>query len=121
VYEGVAFAVRDILERSQTATGLVATELCLSGGPSRSAYWSQLKADVTGLSARPMTVTDAGCLGAAILGALGAGGFGNLAQAATAMAHPAAVYEPRPEMKPFYDERFVRWRGTYPALKSLYP
>ena len=120
VYEGVAFAVRDILERTQAATGLAARELFLSGGPSRSTYWSQLKADITGVSTRPMTVTDTGCLGAAILGALGTGHFSNVAQAAAQMVHPATVYKPRPELKSFYNERFFRWRGIYPALRSLY-
>lgn len=120
VFEGVAFAVRDILERSQAATGVRATEVRLSGGPSRSVYWGQLKADVTGLPAHTMTVTDAGCLGAAILGALGAGAFPNLAQAALAMVRPAVTYEPRPELKRLYDERFVKWQGIYPALRALY-
>lgn len=120
VYEGVAFAVRDILERSQAATGLVATELRLSGGPSRSAYWGQLKADVTGLPTLAMVVTDAGCLGAAILGALGAGAFSHLAEAASAMVHPAITYEPQSSMKRLYDERFVQWQRIYPALRTLY-
>ena len=120
VYEGVAFAVRDILEKSQAAAGLVATELRLSGGPSRSAFWAQMKADITGLPTRPMTVADAGCLGAAILGALGAGGYSSLPQAALAMVHPAAVHEPRNELKQFYDARFARWTGIYPALRALY-
>jgi xylulokinase len=120
VYEGMAFAVRDILERSQAATGLRATSLRVTGGASRSSFWNQIKADITGLPVQPMLVSDAGCLGAALLGALGVESFPNLASAAASMVHPATEYMPQVDRVGLYNSRFATWRRVYPALKPLF-
>jgi xylulokinase len=120
VYEGLAFAVRDILQRCQNATGIKAASLRVSGGSSRSAVWNQIKADVTGLRVQPMLVSDAGCLGAAMLAALGTKSFSDVGHAARAMVHPATEYQPRLHYEAVHNVRFDIWRKIYPALKPLF-
>jgi xylulokinase len=121
VYEGIAFAVRDILERSQVAASLRAETLRASGGASRSALWNQIKADVTGLPVQQMAVSDAACLGAAMLAAIGVQAHGDLAAAAAAMVRPTTVFVPGPGAVARYNELFAVWRELYPALRPLFP
>ena len=120
VYEGVAFAVRDVLERSLTAAEIRPEVLRVSGGGARSAFWNQIKADVTGLPVQQMAVSDAACLGAAILAAVGTGVFDGLSDAAAAMAHPAAIFEPQAAHTTIYRALFSLWRGLYPALQPTF-
>ena len=121
VYEGIAFAVRDILQRSQVAAGQSAQALRVSGGASRSALWNQIKANVTGLPVQQMAVSDAACLGAAMLATIGTRVHGNLAAAAAAMVRPAMVFVPEQGAVVRYNELFSVWHEIYPALRPLFP
>jgi xylulokinase len=120
VYEGVAFAVRDVLERSLTAAAIRPEELRVSGGGARSAFWNQIKADVTGLPVQQIAVSDAACLGTAILAAVGTGVFDGVSDAAAAMTHPAATFEPQAAHAATYQTLFSLWRGLYPALQPTF-
>lgn len=120
LYEGIAFAMRDVLERSQAAVGLRAESLRVSGGASRSALWNQIKANVTGMPVQQMAVPDAGCLGAALLAAIGVQAYQGLAAAASAMVHPANVFSPQPDTVALYNELFESWRLLYPSLRPLF-
>ena len=120
VYEGVAFAVGDVLDRCLTAAEIRPEVLRVSGGGARSAFWNQIKADVTGLPVQQMAVPDAACLGAAILAAVGTGAFDGLSDAAAAMAHPAAIFEPQAAHTTIYRALFSLWRGLYPALQPTF-
>jgi sugar (pentulose or hexulose) kinase len=120
VYEGVAFAVGDVLERCLTATGIRPEALRVSGGGAHSAFWNQIKADVTGLPVQQMAVSDAACLGAAILAAVGTGTFDGLSDAAAAMTHPAATFEPQAVHVAHYEALFSLWRGLYPTLQPTF-
>jgi xylulokinase len=120
VYEGVAFAVCSILERSQAAAGLRARTLRVSGGGARSALWNQIKADIVGLPVQRMAVSDAACLGAALLGAVGVEAFSDTGAAAEAMVHPADVYAPTEETDAVYPNLFAVWKDLYPALRSCF-
>ena len=120
IYEGIAFAVRDILERSQLAAGLPAQVLHVSGGASRSALWNQIKADVTGLTVQQAAVSDAACLGAAMLAAIGVQVHANLTAAAAAMVRPATMFVPESGLISLYNELFAAWRQLYPNLRPLF-
>ena len=121
VYEGIAFAVRDILERSQASAGIRAGILCVSGGASRSAFWNQIKANVTGLVVQQAAVSDAACLGAAMLAAIGVQAHTNLAAAAAAMVRPSTIFVPDSGPAARYNGLFTVWRKLYPALRPLFP
>jgi xylulokinase len=120
VYEGIAFAVRDLLERCQAAAGIAPEVLRVSGGGSASAFWNQVKADVTGLPVQRVAVLDAACLGAALLAAVGVGTFGGVEEASGAMVRVEEVFDPVAAHVSRYDELFVIWRLLYPALHPLF-
>ncbi|MBU0703854.1 MAG: hypothetical protein KKC18_08300, partial [Chloroflexi bacterium] len=126
VYEGVAFAVRDLLERCRAAVGAglprpYPESLRISGGGSASAFWNQVKADVTGLPVQRVMVTDAACLGAAMLAAVGVRFFPSLDDAVGAMVQVGKVFDPISARVSRYDELFAAWRGLYPALRPIFP
>ncbi|MBO7251869.1 MAG: hypothetical protein J6V25_04510 [Oscillospiraceae bacterium] len=81
VMEGVCFVLRkncdDILSKGTKITSIVAT-----GGGAKSPVWCQLQADITGLPVEVPAVTEAGCLGAAMIAAVSAGQYVNLEEAA---------------------------------------
>ncbi|MEA3339855.1 MAG: FGGY family carbohydrate kinase [Chloroflexota bacterium] len=121
VYEGVAFAVRDLLERCRTAAGIGPEELRVSGGGSVSNFWNQVKADVTGLPVQRVATPDAACLGAAMLAAVGVGWFRDLEDAVGAMVQIGDVFDPIPDCVSHYDRLFAAWRRLYPALCPIFP
>lgn len=115
--EGVALEMRlnmEILARS----GVEIRELLAIGGGARSRSWTQLKADVLNTPITVAAVTEAGCLGVAML-----------ACAADTGRTPAALVgewvrmgetlQPDPENAATYAARFEKYVQLYPALRGL--
>jgi xylulokinase len=108
VLEGVAFAIRDQLSLL-THAGTPVSELRVSGGDTRLASWSRIKADVIGIPV--VTVPgDAAVSGVAMLAGLGAGIYPDVAEAIGRCVHLASPIEPDATTKELYDERFAAWR-----------
>ncbi len=114
--EGVAYEMRlnlDILQQS----GCHVNELRIIGGGARSVKHVQLKSDVTGMPVVIMDVTEAGCLGAAIL-ARSYASDQNSCQIAKKWAKPISRIEPG--NKAHYDAGFQQYKKLFPLLKSIY-
>ncbi len=81
VMEGVCFVLRknceDILAKGTKISSIVAT-----GGGAKSPVWCQLQADITGLPVEVPAVTEAACLGAAMIGSWSEGRYETLKMAA---------------------------------------
>lgn len=115
--EGVALEMRlnlDILERA----GCAIDELRVVGGGARSSKWSQLKADVTGRPVLTLEVTEAGCLGAAML-ACHAHTNASIAELASAWVKPVSELPPNAEHAAVYDEKFAAYRDLYSKAREL--
>lgn len=115
--EGVAFEMRlnlDILERS----GCPITELRAIGGGAKSPVWNRLKADVLGKPLTTLNVTEAGCLGVAMLACAAVTGE-TVHNLAARWVRPVDVVKPNPDNTAWYAARFKRYRELYPALKGL--
>ena len=74
VLEGVTFALRDSLELMR-GLGVDATESVAVGGGARSTIWRQMQADVLGVPVVTVGPSGGAPYGAAVLAAVGAGGF----------------------------------------------
>jgi xylulokinase len=120
VLEGSAFALRDILEAMRNA-GLQPSRLTMVGGGAKSSLWRQIKADVTGLPVRVPVSLETTATGAAILAAVGAGLYGNVANAVEAFAaYQPDEHQPDPERRQIYDDAYTRYRDVYFALKPVF-
>jgi len=115
--EGVAFEMRlnmDILEKS----GCTIQELRAIGGGAKSKLWSQLKADVTGKKITTLDVTEAGCLGVAMLACSAFTGV-SVRELAEKWVKPQSVLYPNKELKKWYDERFGLYKKLYGTVKGI--
>jgi xylulokinase len=115
--EGVAFEMRlnlEILEKS----GHKINELRAIGGGAKSEIWTQLKADVTGKKITTLNVTEAGCLGVAML-ACAANSGKSVNELAANWVKPLTVVYPQDENKKLYDERFNIYRNLYNIVKEI--
>jgi xylulokinase len=115
--EGVAFEMRLNLEILHEAGGAI-RELRAIGGGAKSAFWTQLKADVLGKPITTLNVTEAGCLGVALL-ACAADTGAALGDLAARWVQPAGVFVPDPARAAHYATQFARYRGLHPCLAPL--
>jgi xylulokinase len=105
----------DILHQS----GIETRELRVIGGGAKSRAWMQLKADVLGMSIRRPRVTEAGCLGAAMLARAARLG-GGLEALARDWARIEEAIEPDAANAAFYRDKFQAYEKLYPALRNYH-
>ena len=95
VLEGICFALRDSVTILQEL-GLSPSHLLLTGGGARSALLRRLQSEVFGLPVTTVNREEGPAYGAALLAAVGAGAFPDLATAAARDAHACAARASRP-------------------------
>lgn len=115
VLEGVAFEAREILE-AYAAMGLELREIRLAGGATKSPLWCQIQADVYGTPTTVLREGECAVLGAAILGAVGAGVYKDVAEGVAKTVHVVDRYEPDADNHERYTELFGVFKAAYRAL-----
>jgi xylulokinase len=95
--------------------GVAVERIRITGGGARSAWWTQLKADVTGMPIEVTAHPEPGTLGAALLAGLAVGVYDDLEGASRQYSGTAAVYEPDPARAALHAER----RAQYNQLMAL--
>ena len=119
VTEGVALSARLLLDACDAAAGEAAPRLFHAGGGARSDLWAQIKADCLGRPLDRVACLDVGCLGAAIMAAVGVGAYASLAEAISAMTHVERSFEPDPRMRARYDAMYDAYSRATSALRPL--
>ena len=119
IMEGVAFQIRWMMEYFK-AKPSPEEGLKLAGGATKSAAWSQIVADITGLPVRIPEVADLACVGAAVLAGTGSGVFGSLAEGYQRLAVNEHVLMPDPERAKTYASVFEAYKKTAVALGGIY-
>jgi xylulokinase len=115
--EGVALEMRlnvDILQRA----GLAVREFRAIGGGAKNAALTQLKADVLGRPVTTLAVTEAGCLGVAML-ACAADTRVSPRELAATWVKTTSVVEPDARRASQYDERFEAYKELYPLMRQF--
>lgn len=118
VLEGGAYELRMIVESMEEVLGRPFEAIRLSGGGAQSPLWNQIQADVYGRPVEKLRVSECTTLGAAILGAAGAGVFGSIEQAVESMVHTYGHVEPNMNNNAIYNDMFDCFKTTYHALKD---
>jgi xylulokinase len=119
VIESVAFAIRDVIEVMEE-NGQSVQDLRIIGTPSRSAFWNQVKADVTARRILVPAQQDADLVGDLCLALFGLGEFASIAEASESVVRMGAGFEPNPAEKGLYDEMFALYRDSYKGLKEVF-
>jgi xylulokinase len=118
VLEGLTFELRINLDLLREA-GVGIHELRAVGGGSRSPLWLQLKADICRIPLSVPQVTEAACLGAALLAGAGAGIYPGLERAVAETVNLQRHVEPQPEGCSTYEGRYQLYRQIYPTIIPL--
>ena len=114
VLEGVTYGLRDSLELMRVL-GLSIGQVRASGGGVRSPLWRQILADVFDTEIVTVNVTEGAAYGAALLAGVGAGVYGNVAEACNTAIRVTGRTRPGPAMA-VYADFYPRYRALYPAL-----
>lgn len=115
VLEGVAFEAKDVLD-AYANMNLNLNEIRLAGGATKSQLWNQIQAEVYGRPTVVLREGECAVLGAAILGAVGAGVFSSVEEGCEATVHKIRTYEPTPAIHGRYNELHQIFRNAYQAL-----
>ena len=116
--EGVALEMRlnvDILQRA----GLVIRQFRAVGGGAKSRALTQLKADVLDRPVTTLAVTEAGCLGVAML-ACAADLGARCQELVNTWVKTTSVVEPDPRRAAVYRERFHAYQEVYPWMRRFW-
>lgn len=116
--EGVSFTLKWIMDALEES-GLELDEVRVGGGGARSAVWRGIEADVWGKRVSWTKVDEASALGAAMLGAVRIGVYGDLAKASENMVEVAGEHEPNVENHLRYVSLFERFKRLYALSKRL--
>lgn len=116
--EGVANEMRMIVDTFRAGMRGGVTEFRLTGGGTKSAGFTQIITDVIGIPAGVPKVRECTVLGAAILGAVGAGCFGSTAEAANAMVSLESVVEPTRSNRALHDDQHELFKEAYHGLNG---
>jgi xylulokinase len=119
ILEGLTFELRINLDLLR-ASGIPVRQLHAVGGGARSPLWLQLKADICRTSLRVPQVTEAACLGAALLAGVACGVYPDLDTAVSRTVRLSRHVTPDERSATAYQERFETYTQLYPALKPLH-
>jgi xylulokinase len=117
VIEGVAFAVRGVVEAAEALAG-GAREIRISGGGGRGQIWLRTFANVLGRRVTAVGAGDSSARGAALLALAAATGRQARALAA-AWAPPGRAVEPEPGPVARYEAQYAVYQSLYPATREL--
>jgi xylulokinase len=119
VLEGITYEMRQCVELLKEAGGGIKT-LRATGGGAKSDYWLQLKADIMGIPIAVPAVSEAGCLGCAILAGSATGVYGSIKEAAGSIAKIVRTYDPIEKNHRIYNEKFALYKEMYPRMKDVF-
>ncbi len=105
--------------RTMRAAGYEPRAITACGGALSSPEWLKMHADVTGLEITVTEIQDAPTLGSAMMGALAAGRFADLQEAADAMVHYSAVIKPDPVRHEEYRYWVDEYAALFPAVRDI--
>jgi xylulokinase len=94
------------------------TEFRLTGGGTKSQGFVEIMVDVIGLPAGVPKVRECTVFGAAILGAVGAGYFKSVPEAANTMVKLESTVEPNSKNRSLYEDQHALFKRSYEALSS---
>jgi xylulokinase len=118
ILEGLTFELRinlDLLRES----GIKIEELHAVGGGARSDIWLQLKSDICQMLLSVPRVTEAACLGAAVLASVGAGDYDCINSALQEAVEVDRTIMPSSQNVEAYKRRYELYLELYPKLISL--
>ena len=105
-WEALCFQLRRQLDAIEQETRLAARKFRVVGGGQKNAFWTQMKADITGRTAEVALFDEPTLLGVAIAAGIGAGVYRSVSDALEAVSFPVEEVEPNREMRAMYESLY---------------
>ena len=119
ILEGLTFELRINLDLLR-GCGIPIDELRAVGGGARSPLWLRLKADICRTPIRVPEVTEAACLGAAMLAGVACGVYPDAETAVGRAVHTGRQITPDEQRAEAYENRYKVYTPLHPILKPLH-
>lgn len=121
ILEGLAYALKEGMIRTQKKTGVKFEKLRIAGGGSQSVLTAQITADIFNMPAERPHTFEASTLGAAIDAAVGLGFYQDFRSAVKAMTRIRDCFEPIAANRDLYEKLFDKvYMKMYKRLKPMY-
>jgi xylulokinase len=120
VVEGICFGMRDSLSILK-GLSINLSRVLVTGGGAQSPFIRKMQANVYGLPVVRVDKEEGPAYGAALLGAVGAGAFPDVATACAKTLKRLAPEKPNAKAHAAYEAPYARYRALYPALKTVSP
>lgn len=117
IIEGTLYHIRDLVD-GIVAAGVAIDEMRAVGGGSKSAAWVEMCADIFGRPVARPRVSEAGCLGAAVIAGIGCRRFSSFSEGVEAMVSIGDRIEPDAGRQRAYETGYRRSRGLWPLLRD---
>ena len=117
ILEGVTYSMRESLAIFE-GLGVPIKQIRASGGGARSALWRQIQADAFGRKVVTINSEEGPAYGVALLAAVGAGEYKNIAEACAATIRVVSETAPNKAAKKVYDAAFPVYQQLYRSLKG---
>ena len=129
ILEGICYEVRARIDQFECLFGTDVQRVVAVGGASRSPFWSQLRADVTGRTVEVLATEEAASLGGAMLAGIAAGIYPDHEAAVRQVYRVRRRFTPDPARRAQYDDCFRRvyrrcestLRGVDNELAAIFP
>ncbi len=118
IIDSVTYEIKLSIDAMEAA-GIAINELRAMGGGAKSSKWLQTKADILGRPVKAMDVSEAPCLGCALLAGVATGVYATPAEAVARAVRVNRTYEPDMVLHSQYAEKAALYAEVYPALKGL--
>jgi xylulokinase len=113
--ESVAYDL-DLMADAFRHYGMRMDRLRAVGGGARSAWWTQLKADLIGLPIEVIQLQESGTVGAALLAGLASGDYASLEEGAELFVRVTRQYEPDQQRAALHQEKLESYRHAVNSI-----
>jgi xylulokinase len=120
VMEGATYAMRDCLEIIE-GMNIPVSEIRVSGGGAKSAFWRQLQSDIYGQNVCVTNSDEGPAYGVALLAAVGGGAYDDVVEACEATINVTGTTETCGTAKATYNQAYPMYGQLYRSLKSDFP
>ncbi len=118
VIESITFSIKEAIEEIEQTAGRSYPGLRCGGGGSSSDKWLQLKADLLQKGVRRVENPEASAVGAAMIGAVGVGLYGDFSEASVQMVRTSRYFEPNREISEIYQKNYETYRSYMKVIKE---
>ena len=118
VLEGVAFALRHNIDIIKNM-GIDIKESNICGGGTKNKLWLKIIANVLGIELMIPENQEGAALGAALLAAKGVLACDEYAVLESKVYRTAETVSPEKKLTEKYEEKYLKWRKLYPAIKGI--